>query len=173
MRHDSQMADQSLASELKHLFNLWLAWDHQRRGKLERARYRLDEALSLLSAAPHYLVAFDATLMVRENRHEEARRRFRECLETLPETLSSDEKYISAFCVLWLSMYDADCPYEMIEERRKNVAALSIDGLPRHFLRVGSEDQVRTIFGGRKGCSLPSATRSNMAVSYGAGFNVR
>jgi tetratricopeptide (TPR) repeat protein len=169
---NSQMADQSLASELKFIFNLWLAWDHQRRGKYERARYRLDKALSLLSPAPHYLVAFDATLMVREERHEDARRRFRECLETLPETLNSEEKYISAFCLLWLSMYDADCPYERIEERRKNVAALSIGGLPRHFLRIGSEDQTRAIFGGRKICSPQSATRSNMAVSYGAGFNV-
>lgn len=91
----------------------------------------------------------------------------------LPESLSSEEKYIYAFCVLWLSMYDVDCSYERIKEKWKEVAMLSVDGLPRHFLRICSEDQLLAIFGGRKGGSPLSGTRNDMTLSYGAEFKVR
>jgi tetratricopeptide (TPR) repeat protein len=167
------MTDQSLADELKHLFNLLLAWNHQRLSRYERARHRLDKALSLLNQSPYYLIAFDATLMIREDRHERARRRFRDCLEALPETLNAEEKYVSAFCALWLSIYDADCPYETIEERWKNVASQSLEGLPKLFLRNPSKDQLRAELGERKGSSPSPAARRNITVSYGPEFNVR
>lgn len=175
--HTSMMPDQTLANELRQLFNLFLAWDHNRKGRLERARNRLDAALSLISPLPRYLIAFDAILMVREDRHEEARRRFRMCLAILPKVMNSEDEYVSLFCRLWLSMYDADCSYDEIEQLRQKVASLDVGGLPKHFLRIPRKEALRAEFG-QRGLREPSPEMKGSVtgaptISYGAGFNVR
>jgi len=144
---------QMLLKELKFAsfaVNSCLARYHSGRGRKERARVRLDKALSLEDYPPPYLLAFDANLMGKENRHEESRNRYRECLAVLPQTLSLEETYVSLYCRLGLGIYDKNCFYDELEELRETADNLDVRGSPRYFLPIISESLFLEVCGNRK-----------------------
>ena len=127
--------------------------------------------------APHYLLAFDAYLMIGEDRHQEARNRFRECLTVLPEDMDSEATYVSLCCKLWLSMYNENCNYFELEQLRESASHLDVRGSPKYFLRIPSKSQLLKEFGNRQPLDFPGKGKSTPIkanrVYYGAGFNVR
>ena len=143
------MRNQTLFKELKFELNAGLARYHSSRRRIKKARARLDAALSLEDDPPHYLLAFDAKLMCLEDRHEEARDRYRECLAVLPEALSMEETYVSLYCRLQLKLYDNNCFYEELEKLRENAANLGVRGSPRFYLPIGSKSLLRELCGHR------------------------
>lgn len=143
------MRIQTLIKELKFDLNAVRARVHSSRRRVEKARARLDAALSLEDDPPHYLLAFDAKLMAQESRHEEARDRYRECLAVLPEVLSLEETYVSLYCRLGLGVYDNNCFYEELEELRENAANLGVRGSPKYFLPIVSKSLLLEVCGHR------------------------
>lgn len=143
------MRVQKLIRDLKFELNAALSRYHSSRGQFKKARACLDIAFSYRDDPPHYLLAHDANLMVQENRHEEARERYRMCLAMLPEILSSEEGYVSLYCKLKLGFYDKNCGYEELEKLWENAANLSVRGSPKHYLPIGSKSLLLQHYGNR------------------------
>lgn len=132
------------------MLNVYLARYYKGRSRrYEKARVCLDIALSLEDDPPHELMAFDASLMTQEGRHEEARDRYRECLAVLPELLSPDETYVSLFCKLQLAIYDNNRYYEELEELREKAANLDVGGASKYLLPLASKSKLLEICGHR------------------------
>lgn len=113
--HNSTMSDQTLADGLKQIFNLYIAWNHKRWGRLEKARRRLDIALSLADEPDHYILAFDGLLMIAERQYDEASARFSKCLRNIEPGMDADNTYVAHYCRLWLNINDAELGYEEIQ----------------------------------------------------------
>lgn len=115
-----------------------------RASKLTAARKKLDAVLSRSKIDFDFIVAFDALMMVMEDRHDEARNRFRECLEGLPSERNNDEEYISLFCRFYLSSYAKN---PNVDELRESAIGLGARETVQRFLRFPSPDAVRTFQG--------------------------
>jgi hypothetical protein len=77
------------------------------RSNLVKARRWSDRYLRR-SDRPYYAVglATDGLLMIRENRHSDAKQRFAESLTPAPDIYSdSDKDYVQGYSQLWLSIY--------------------------------------------------------------------
>ncbi|MEP3226549.1 MAG: hypothetical protein ABJO01_11280 [Parasphingorhabdus sp.] len=109
----------------------------------------MNAALTLEDDPPHYLLAFDASLMVQESRHEEAKDRYRECLARLPDILGAEESYVSLYCRLMLGLYDENCLYEELEELHQNATSLGVGGTTKYFLPIGSKSLLLDHYGNR------------------------
>lgn len=133
------MRIQTLFEGLKHVLNVGRSRYYSNRGRNEKARAWLDTALSLEDDPLLELIAYDATLMVVEGRHEEARDRYRECLAVLPELLSPNETYVSLFCKLRLAVYDENRHYEELEELWEQADNLGVGGVSKFLLPLGSK----------------------------------
>ncbi len=139
----------ALIKELKFELNSALARYHSSRRRDKKARACLDAAFSLCDDPPHYLLAYDAKLMCLEDRHEEARDRYRECLAALPEVLNSENAYVSLFCRLKLGFYDQNCSYEELEELREEAVKLGVRGSPKYYLPFPSKSLLMEHYGSR------------------------
>ncbi|GMN02351.1 hypothetical protein MTsPCn3_10810 [Erythrobacter sp. MTPC3] len=96
-------------------------------------------------------MAFDGILMVSEDRHESARKRFRESLSALEAAMDAEKKYVAPYCRLWLSMYDVNCAYEEIDRLWEEAHSLEATGTEKALLRLPPKDALRKEFGNRKG----------------------
>ena len=61
--------------------------------------------------------------IIAEDRHKEARDRFKECLKLLPTEKNSDEEYISLFCDYYLGAYENQGNLEEIKQRALSLGA--------------------------------------------------
>lgn len=82
--------------------------------KLESARAKLDQVLARSGHHFDFIVAFDAFVMVVEDRPNEAKMRFKECLESLPARRTADEDYIALYCEFFLSAYSGSTELDAI-----------------------------------------------------------
>ena len=69
---------------------------------------------STANPAP-FILAFDALVMVGEDRLELARARFFECLEIARTEKSGDDEYVAKYCRLWLAISDESVGFEVIK----------------------------------------------------------
>lgn len=79
---------------------------HYKRGNLVKARKWSDRYLRQ-KVAPYYAVglATDALIMILEGRNADAKRRFEESLQRLPDIYGeNDEDYVRQFAQLWLAI---------------------------------------------------------------------
>lgn len=103
------------SGEIRQILHLHLAWLHKRKGKLDRARKRMNKALASTAKPEALVLACDGFLMVREDRLQAARARFSECLEIAKPEESADDDYVVKFCRLWLAIYDESVGFEAIK----------------------------------------------------------
>ena len=145
------MEGQPLANELKRIFNLYLAWNHKRKGRLIKARRRLDIALSLGTELEHYIVAFDGRLMFAEQQYDEAITRFSKCLENIEPSKDADKTYVAHYCRIWLNINDAELGYEEIQ--RTALQAISARSKASRWVQtllpLASIDKLKEICGHR------------------------
>ncbi len=119
------------------------------RKKVDKARQYLDAAFATGQDIPLYVLAFDARLMVFEDRHFDARDRYRECLNRIPKDMSPEDTYISHYCRFMMAVYDINCSYADLEEMRHKTASLETDWLIKLFLPTGSKRLLLENFGHR------------------------
>jgi hypothetical protein len=98
------------------------------------ARRKLDYALTSNLKNLDFILAYDAMLMIQEERPYEARHRLHECLAHLPVEKNADEQYIERFCQYWLSAYDGHSRTDLIRDASKLDTRRTI----RTFLRFPS-----------------------------------
>ncbi len=136
----------SFVNELRFDFNCVRAKIHSGRGRIDRARERIDAAFALEEDPPHYLLAFDARLMMQEGRHKEVLTRLRECFAILQEDMDLEEHYVRLHCRLMVGLYDPECGYEELEELRVKAANLKVSGAVKYLLPVISKSSFLKLF---------------------------
>jgi tetratricopeptide (TPR) repeat protein len=131
-----------MIKELFSTVDIFLANLHCRKGRFDKARRFLNRALRRSANEFDFLVAYDAFLMIRENRLPEAQLRFEECMKAFRQSKSEDHKYISLYCEFFLSIFKSTG--EAIELRNEAVK-LEADALTKTFLKFPSEKEVTEI----------------------------
>ncbi len=127
------------------LIDLFFSEMNRRKGRLKKARQSLNKILNRNEDEFDFLIAYDAFLMMREDRLPEARSRFEECLNKFSECRCDDHKYISLYCKCVLSIYKSTG--ESIKIRREALK-LEPDSLTKAVLRFPSEEKIRKIVSG-------------------------
>ena len=109
------------------------------------ARSKLDYVLLHKRESFPFILAYDALLMILEDRHEEARQRFKECLGRSHSGLDANEAYIDRFCEFHLASYNQEPSLTSIRSRALQLGAKK---QTKKFLRFPSEEAIGTIPGG-------------------------
>ena len=158
----SAMVERFPSGELKQLFHIYLASQHKRKGRVARARNRMNMALAATPQAPGYLLALDALLMIAEDRLQEARDRFAECFETVKTGESADDDYVEKYCQLWLAIYDEKVGYEVIQAAAedKNAAWPNASRMVRTYLPRTHLESLEKICGHRLSSNAHDYRRS-------------
>ena len=152
-QHNAGMADQKLG--FWQLIQLFSAMHHVRKGALEKARLDLDEALSSTGHPVPFILAYDALLMIKEDRLQKARTRFSECVRNIGEHANVDDRYVALFCRVYLNMYDEKLGYDEIEKAalEANAARSSASWKVRACLLRFKIESLKKNFGHRKSTS--------------------
>lgn len=136
---------------------------NRRRKNLNRIRYWLDKALEIRTEADFYALALaaDGLQKVNEDELAEARFTFTKCQELVASKENDDERYVFAFCQLWLTISDHNADFNSI--KRAGLEAHSARKLASRFFRIllplSSVDRLEEVCGDRKS-PLPSLNRS-------------
>jgi hypothetical protein len=164
----SAMFERFPSGEFKQLFNLYLASEHRRKGRVPRARNRMNKALASTPRPPAFLLALDGLLMIGEDRLQEARDRFAECFETAKLGQNADDDYVAKYCHLWLAIYDEKLGYEEIRSaaEEKNAAWSNASRIVRTYLPRTSLESLEENCGHRQSSNAygwrPSATLTSV-----------
>ncbi|GAA0474975.1 hypothetical protein GCM10009096_15720 [Parasphingorhabdus litoris] len=127
------------------IIDLFFSEMHRRNDRLKKARHYLDKILNRNEEEFEFIIAYDARLMVREDRLPEARSRIEECLEKFSESEDDDGKYISLYCQFWLSIFNST---GKAVEIRSEALRLEADSLTKAVLRFPSEEKLAQIISG-------------------------
>lgn len=138
----------TLASSLQNL----------RAGELNAARRKLNHVLATCEAHFDFIQAYDAIVMVQEDRHSEARERFRECLRGLPDQKNADEKYISNFCRFYLASYE---DRGSLAKLRDKAAKIHARRTVTKFLRFPTEASINELIASQ------SSTQDRRELDWG------
>ena len=160
------------------LFHATASQYYSGKGDLEKARKKLDQALSLDENPEIYVLAYDARLMTREDRHREALDRIRECLARLPEEMDADQLHVWATCRFFLAAYDYRKGYEELANlaEQANSARQKASWASKYFLPSMPEKALREIFGRRveiKSYSFVPGLNPAHRVLYHSDFDAR
>lgn len=104
------------------------------------ARTKLDYVLRHKPESFPFILAYDALLMMQEDRHEEARQRFKECLGRYRSGSNANETYIDRFCEFHLASYNEEPNLASI---RASALQLSAKAQTKKFLRFPSEEAIQ------------------------------
>jgi hypothetical protein len=140
-----------LLDVVKQVLHIHLAWLHKRKGKMDRARKRMDRALASTAEPEAFMLAFDGFLMVREDRVQLARARFSECLRIAKSEESADDDYVAKFCRLWLAIGDESVGFEEIKSaaEEQNAAWSKASRIVQIYLPRSPIDRLQEICGHR------------------------
>lgn len=125
------------------LIDLFFVDRYRRNRKIKSERKSLDRVIFRSEDDFDFVIAYDASLMVRENRLEDARNRFQEALEKASDFSSSNQKYVKNYCEFFLSLFE-----EKNSESRiylKNAIKINADPLTKIFLRLPKEGAIDKI----------------------------
>jgi hypothetical protein len=128
------------SGELKQLLHLYLASEHKRKGRMPRARKRMNMALASTPQPATFLLAYDGLLLIGEDRPQDARARFAECLELAKQGECADDDYVAKYCELWLAIFDEEVGWEEIKSaaEKKNAAWSNASKIVQTYLRRSS-----------------------------------
>ena len=104
-------------------------------------RRRLDHFLAEHVKGHTFMLAFDAAFLFAEDRNFEARARFLQCLNELPDDDSIDTRYVARFCRFNLNLNDE----KEWKSARREALALEADPLIKSFLRFPTAERVEQI----------------------------
>lgn len=140
------------SGEIMQILHLHLAWLHKRKGKLVRARKRMNRALASTAKPEALILAFDGFLMIREDRRQLARARLSECLEIAKPEESADDDYVVKFCRLWLAIYDESVGFEELKStaEEQNSAWSKASKIVQMYLPQSPIDALERICGHRR-----------------------
>lgn len=143
------------SGEIKQILHLHLAWLHKRKGKLDRARKRMNRALASTAKPEAMILACDGFLMIREDRLQVARARFAECLEIAEPEESADDDYVVKFCRLCLAIYDESVGFEELKStaEEQNAAWSKASRIVQIYLPRSPIDALQKICGHREAIS--------------------
>ena len=139
------------SGELKQLVHLQLAWLHARKGRMARARKRMDMAPASTLKPSAFILAYDGLVMLGEDRLELARARFSECLRIARPEECADDDYVAKYCRLWLAIFDESVGCEEIKSaaEEQNAARSKASKLVQTCLPRLPIDAVEEICGDR------------------------
>lgn len=141
--------------EIKQMLHLYLASEHARKGRMPGARKRMNLALASTPQPVTFLLAYDGLLMIGEDRHQDARARFAECLEASKQGECADDDYVARYCEFWLAIYDENVGWEGIKSaaEKKNVAWSNASKIVQIYLPRSSLSLVEQNCGHRQSAS--------------------
>lgn len=128
-----------------NIVDLFFSEMHRRNDRLKKARHYLDKILNRNEDEFEFITAYDARLMVREDRLPEARSRIEECLKKVSVSDNDDSKFISLYCEFWLSIFNST---GKAVEIRSEALKLEADSLTKAVLRFPSEEKLEQIISG-------------------------
>ena len=128
-------------TDLSARLSLFFLWRGKRNGDVERQRKHLDKFLKRHAERYPFSIAYDAKLMLAEDRCAEAMARFQQCQDVLPNDETSDTLYVRLFCRFFdgLAMGHSD---RELQEIRKLALSLEIDPLIGFLLTFPTEEEM-------------------------------
>lgn len=123
---------------------LVLIYRKKRNGNLAGQRRRLDKFLERHAYDYPFTLAYDAMLMLAEERYTDAIARLRQCESSLPDDDTPDTRYVRHFCrfVDALNSEDSDSDWQKI---RRSALNLEVDPLIKFFVSFPSEERMSEI----------------------------
>jgi hypothetical protein len=124
------------------LIDLFFVDRYRRNRDLVRERNYLNRVMTRKNCEFIFLKAYDATLMVREDRLKDALTRFEEALIEVKDDSNSDQKYVMLYCKFFLSLYSASG-----DSKKYIEDAIKIDASPliRIFLRFPKKEDIEKV----------------------------
>lgn len=130
---------------LLNIVDLFFSDLHRRNRRFEKARRYLNKILNRDNNDFEFIIAYDALIMVGEDRLSEARLRFEECQKRFSKSNDEDGRYISLYCEFWLSVFNST---GKALEFRSEALKLESDSLIKSLLRFPNEEKVKKIVAG-------------------------
>lgn len=158
--------EQNAINDFKQIIYLFLARNSRRKKDLMRARRRLEQALALDAHSDYFVLglAFDASLRIAEDDLEGAKAAFAKCHITAEPESSSDQSYASAYCELFLAMWDESNGFDKINEHGQaaHKASLAASRFSRLLLGRVPMDKLKEICGHRTSQSTSVVTAATV-----------
>jgi len=122
--------------------DFFIAQWHRNNGDFSRARTSTAKILARGANTFDFIIAYDAFLLVREGRIEEAKERFEECLARDRLADTEEAQYVDLYCRFFLSVFNQTGQAVAIMQRAKS---LHVDSVVSAALSYPTESDLQSI----------------------------